>query len=332
MTGRMGGGKVLVTGSSGHLGEALVRVLREQGREVVGLDVLDSPFTTVVGSIGDRDLVRRNLRGVDTVLHPATLHKPHVGTHDRRAFVDTNVTGTLVLLEEAVAAGVRCFVFTSTTSAYGRALSRAPGEPAAWITEDVVPVPRNIYGVTKTAAEELCELVHRDHGLPVVVLRTSRFFPEADDRDDVREAYPDGNVKANEYLYRRVDVADVVDAHLLAMDRAPEIGFGRFIVSATTPFTRQDLAELRTHAPAAVRRLFSDQEAEYARRGWRMFPGIDRVYVNARARADLGWSPRYDFRHVLDALKVDADPRSPLARTVGAKGYHAASTGPYPIR
>jgi nucleoside-diphosphate-sugar epimerase len=309
-----------------------VRVLRGQRREVAGLDLLDSPFTTSVGSASDRDLVRASLRGVDTVLHAATLHKPHVGTHARQAFVDANITGTLVLLEEAVAAGVRRFVFTSTTSAFGRALSPAPGEPAAWITEEVTPVPRNVYGVTKTAAEDLCELVHRDHGLPVVVLRTSRFFPEADDREDVRTGYADGNVKANEYLYRRVDLQDVVDAHLLAMDRAPAIGFGRYIVSATTPFTHDDLAELRTDAPAVVRRLFPDQEGEYARRGWRMFPGLDRVYVNARARTELGWSPRYDFRRVLDALKAGADPRSPLARAVGAKGYHAVSTGPYTVR
>ncbi len=82
-------------------------------------------------------------------------------------------------------------------------------------------------------------------------------------------------------------MADVVDAHLLAMDRAPGIGFGRYIISATTPFTRDDLVALRTDAPAVVRRRFADQEAEYARRGWRMFPGIDRVYVNAHARAEL---------------------------------------------
>ena len=123
-----------------------------------------------------------------------------------------------------------------------------------------------------------------------------------------------------------------MDAHLLAMDRAPAIGFGRYIISATTPFTRDDLVALRTDAPAVVRRRFPDQEAEYARRGWRMFPGIDRVYVNARARAELGWAPRYDFRRVLDALEADADPRSPLAVAVGAKGYHAESTGPYTTR
>lgn len=321
-----------MTGSAGHLGEALVRVLTEQGREVIGLDVLDSPHTTVVGDVSDRDVVRGCVAGVSTVLHTATLHKPHVGSHGRQAFVDTNISGTLALLEESAAAGVRSFVFTSTTSTFGRALTPRPGEPAAWITEDVVPIPRNIYGVTKTAAENLCELAHRDLGLPVLILRTSRFFPEADDRDEVRAAYEDANIKATEYLYRRVDLQDVVDAHLLAADRAPDVGFDRFIVSATTPFTRADLPELNRDAPAVVARLFPDQPAEYARRGWRMFGEIDRVYVNAHAREVLGWRPRHDFRHVLDLLRAGEDFRSPLARAVGAKGYHAVPTGPYTVR
>jgi nucleoside-diphosphate-sugar epimerase len=324
--------RILVTGSSGHLGEALVRVLRSQDREVVGLDLLASPFTSVTGSVSDRETVRRCLAGVTTVLHPATLHKPHVGSHARQEFVDTNVTGTLVLAEEAAAAGVSSFVFTSTTSTFGRALTPAPGEPAAWITEDVTPVPRNVYGVTKTAAEDMCELIHRDLGLPVVILRTSRFFPEPDDTAAVRDAYPDLNIKVNEYLNRRVDLEDVVSAHLLAAERAPELGFGRYIVTATTPFTEADLAGLRQDAPAVVWRLFPRAQAEYERRGWRMFPRLDRVYVNARARTELGWRPRYDFGHLLGLLAAGEDLRSPLARDVGAKGYHEESTGVYTIR
>ena len=324
--------RVLVTGSSGHLGEALCRVLGAEGHDVVGLDVLESRYTDVVGSIVDRECVRRCVEGVDALLHPATLHKPHVGTHTREQFVDTNVTGTLILLEEAVAAGVGRFVFTSTTSAFGRALTPPDGAPAAWITEDVAPVPRNIYGVSKVAAEDLCELVHRDHGLPCLVLRTSRFFPEADDRDELRDAYDDGNLKVNELLYRRVDLEDVVSAHRLALERAPEIGFGRYIISATTPFTRDDLAVLRTNAPEVIGRLFPDYEAIYAQRGWKMLPAIDRVYANDRARSELGWVPRYDFRHALDLLATGEDPRSRLALTVGAKGYHPVSTGPYTVR
>ena len=171
--------RVVVTGSAGHLGEALVRVVRDRGDDVTGVDIRRSPGTTVVGSVADRAVVRECVAGAGAVIHSATLHKPHVGSHSKQAFIDTNLSGTLILLEEAVAAGVGSFVFTSTTSTFGRALTPAEGEPAAWLTEEVVPRPRNIYGVTKKAAEDLCELAHAEHGPPVIVLRTSRFFPRA---------------------------------------------------------------------------------------------------------------------------------------------------------
>jgi UDP-glucose 4-epimerase len=276
--------------------------------------------------------VRAGMADVDAVVHTATLHKPHVGTHGLGDFVETNVTGTLNLLEEAVDAKVASFVFTSTTSAFGRALTPQAGDPAAWITEDVAPQVKNVYGATKTAAEDLCELVARDSGLPVVVLRTSRFFPEADDRDDLRAAYDDLNLKVNELLYRRVDLDDVVEAHRLAIQRASGLGFGRYIVSATTPFGPGDLAELAVDAPSVVRRLFGDYEQIYAARGWTMLPRIDRVYVNAKARRDLEWSPRYDFRRALDRLASGDDPRSPLSIAIGAKGYHDVTTGIYTTR
>ena len=324
--------RVLVTGSSGHLGEALMRVLPSRGHEVVGLDLLPSPYTTIVGSIARRDTVRDAVAGADAVLHTATLHKPHIGSHARAEFVECNVAGTLNLLEEAVAAGVAAFVFTSTTSAFGRALHPAAGDPAAWITEQVVPVPRNVYGATKTAAEDLCELVHRDHGLPCLILRTSRFFPEGDDRDDVRAAYSDLNLKVNELLYRRVDIEDVVDAHLLALRHAAQIGFGRYVISATTPFRPADLAGVRADLPAVLRRLVPEYEDVYAQLGWSMLGSIDRVYVNERARTELHWMPGYDFRSALARLAAGEDPRSPLALAVGAKGYHADSTGVYTVR
>ncbi|MGK9234674.1 NAD(P)-dependent oxidoreductase [Inquilinus limosus] len=325
--------KILVTGSSGHLGEALVRSLRGRGHEAVGFDLRPGPFTDLVGSVADRDGVRRAMAGAQAVLHAATLHKPHVATHGRQDFIDTNITGTLNLLEEAVAAGVGAFVFTSTTSVFGDALVPPAGAPAAWVTEEVVPVPKNIYGVTKAAAEDLCQIFHRNRGLPCIVLRTSRFFPEADDDRAKREAYADDNLKANEHLFRRVDIEDVVDAHLLALEKAPAIGFRRYIVSATTPFRPEDLAELRHDAPAVVRRRVPGFEAEYARRGWVMMPGIDRVYVNDRARAELGWRPRHDFPAVIGRLRAGGGLWSPLARLIGSKGYHAETfaEGPYPV-
>jgi UDP-glucose 4-epimerase len=313
---------ILVTGSAGHLGEALMRSLRDAGRPALGIDILPSPFTDAVGSIGDRDFVARCMNGVRAVIHAATLHKPHVATHSNQDFVATNVAGTLTLLETAAESRVHSFVFTSTTSAFGSALTPEPDEPAAWVTEDVAPIPKNIYGVTKVAAESLCELFHRRHRLPAIVLRTSRFFPEADDDSAIGESYALANAQANEMLNRRVDIADVVDAHLLAVERAGEIGFGRYIVSATTPFARDHLSELRRDAPAVVQRLFPQCAELYVSRGWRLFPTVDRVYVNHLAWTALGWRPRYDFRHVLDCLAAGNDFRSPLARAIGSKGYH----------
>lgn len=325
--------KILVTGSAGHLGEALMRTLETSDHAAIGLDIKNSPFTHRVGSITERSFVKQCMQSVDVVLHMATLHKPHVASHTRQNFVDINITGTLNLLEEAVSAGVKAFVYTSTTSVFGHVLAPPAGAPAAWITEEIVPVPKNIYGVTKLAAENLCELFRQKSCLPCIILRTSRFFPEEDDDRAKRRAYDDANLKVNELLYRRTDIEDVVSAHLLAMQMAPTIGFGRYIISATTPFTRDDLHELGTDAPAVVRRCAPRYEVEYQRRGWSMLPVIDRVYVNELARTRLGWQPRYDFGCAIGRLRDSEDFRSDLARTVGSKGYHAEafSEGPYPI-
>jgi nucleoside-diphosphate-sugar epimerase len=324
---------MLVTGSSGHLGEALMRTLRASRRAAVGLDVVPGLFTDRVGSIADRACVARCIGGVSAVLHAATLHKPHVATHAREAFVETNVMGTLILLEEAARAGVGAFVMTSTTSAFGDALKPPPGAPAAWIDERVAPVPKNIYGVTKTAAEDLCQLFRRNERLPCVVLRTSRFFPEEDDDPEARAAYADDNTKTNEYLFRRVAIEDVVDAHLLAAERAPAIGFGKYVISATTPFLPEDGAGLSADAPAVVSLRAPGWEDEFARRGWRMFPNIDRVYDNALARRELGWRPKWDFAAIVGRLGETGDIRGPLAREIGVKGYHAErfEGAPYPV-
>lgn len=245
-----------------------------------------------------------------------------------------NITGTLNLLEEAVESGVECFVFTSTTSVFGDALVPPPGQPAAWITENVTPIPKNIYGLTKAAAEGLCRLCHKNEGLPCIVLRTSRFFPEDDDNRQMREAYTGDNLKANEYLFRRVDLEDAVTAHLQAAERARDIGFGTYIISATTPFLPGDRKDLRRDAPSVVQRRVPGYQEQYERRGWKMSPSIDRVYVNERARKDLGWNPIYDFGYVVDRLRAGEDFRSPLAQIVGSKGYHSEifAEGPYPVK
>ncbi len=169
---------ILITGSSGHLGEALMRRFRADGRPARGVDIKRSPFTDHVGSIADRDFVRRCMTGVDAVIHAATLHKPHVATHSNQDFVETNITGTLVLLEAALAVGVRAFIYTSTTSAFGAALVPAPGEPAAWITEDVAPVPKISMASPRSPRRTCASFSHVRRNWPSLCCARPGSFPK----------------------------------------------------------------------------------------------------------------------------------------------------------
>ena len=324
---------ILVTGSSGHLGEALVRTLKGLGHQVTGLDVKPSPYTDIVGDIAIKYDVEKAALGTEAIIHAATLHKPHVATHSKQDFIDTNITGTLNLLEVASMIKTRAFIMTSTTSTFGDALTKNPGEPAVWIDEEVVPKPKNIYGVTKLAAENLCELYYRNAKLNCIILRTSRFFPEEDDKKERRAAFSADNLKVNETLYRRADIADMVSAHLCALDRAVDIGFGKYIISGDTPFQKSDLIQLGTDAKIVLAKYFPDYPEIYARLNWQMFSSIDRVYCNQKAKRELLWSPKYTFDYILSHLKQGLPYQSELALEVGSKGYHdrAFSHGPYPV-
>lgn len=301
---------ILVTGSSGWLGQALVPRLARDGHRVVGLDPEVGATTSVVGSVVDRALVRRIIRdeGIEAIVHAAARHKPHIETHDNSEFVAVNVQGTLNLLEEAVAPGSRVdrFVFTSTMSLMisqqirdGKA---GGAREAAWIDETMTPLkPRNIYGVTKLAAEDLCRLFNYLHRLPILVLRTSRFFPE---EDDMAHAIAQGaeNTKANEFLFRRLSVEDAAEAHVVALAKAKDLGFDTFIISAATPFNRLDCRELIADAPSVVARYFPEYRKLYEARGWTMFDTIDRVYDSSKAARVLGFACRTNFREILGDL------------------------------
>ncbi|EJL24085.1 NAD(P)-dependent oxidoreductase [Novosphingobium sp. AP12] len=299
--------RVLLTGSSGWLGRHLAPLLGSRGHDVVGLDVTPGAATTIVGSVADRDLVFQTVahHGIEAVIHGGALHKPDIARFPRQAFVDVNVTGTLNLLEAAAEAGHARFVFTSTTSLMVRGDVRAgAGEQGAWwMDESFGPIaPRNVYGITKRAAEDLCRLVSRESGMAVAILRTGRFFPE----DDDTHAVPSGpNLKANEFLNRRLTVADAALAHLAALERIE--GCETFVLSAPPPFVRIDAAELATDARAVIARHFPDAEALYARAGWVLPERIERVYDPAKAERLLGWRARTDFAAILDALRCGAE-------------------------
>lgn len=300
--------RVLLTGAAGWLGRHLYPMLKAHGHSPVGLDLAEGACVDVRASVCDRPTLAAlfERHRFDAVIHAAALHKPDIARFPAQAFIDVNVTGTLNLLQEAAARPACRFVFTSTTSLMiSQAIREEKSEQAVWLDETAGPLePRNIYGATKLAAEGLCRVQHLETGLPTVILRTSRFFPENDDTvtDPAGE-----NLKAVEYLYRRASVEDMARAHIHAMEHAPTAGFGLYLVSAPTPFTRSDLKALKADAAAVIRRRHPDVDARFAARGWRLPASIGRVYDGSRIQRDLGFEYKTSFGDLLKALpELDA--------------------------
>lgn len=305
--------RILLTGSSGWLGRFLAPRLRSAGHEVVGLDVAPGTDTQVIGTVADRALIDRAFadHGIEAVIHSGALHKPDIARYPVQAFVDANVTGTLNLLEAAKAAGHDRFLFTSTTSLMISKTIRAGkaggARAAAWLDEESGPLePRNIYGVTKLAAEHICRLAHIESGLNVAILRTGRFFPEDDDMAHAID-HDGPNTKANEFLNRRLTVEDAAEAHVVALERAKGLGCETFVLSAPTPFAREEAEELMADAPAVIARYFPDAGDLYAKAGWTLPAHIDRVYDAAKAERMLGFRCATDFAAVLAALRTSAE-------------------------
>ena len=282
--------RVLVTGSSGRVGAAIAAALSTDC-EVLGLDLAAGPFTTHRGSIEDADLVTKVVQGAVAVVHVASLHAPHLGRESDSRFRAVNVGGTRILLEAALRHGVRRFVYTSSTSLYGRALE--PAGEAVWVTEELQPLPRDIYDHSKLEAEALVREA-AGGGLQCTALRISRCFPEPE------------RLVATYRLYRGVDPRDVAAAHRLALNRS-----GRrwevFNVSAQSPFGRADCTALLADAPKVLRRRLPWIEAAYRDRGWPLPAQIDRVYVIDKAARLLGYSPRFNFDTLFHTLQSRQD-------------------------
>ena len=303
--------RILLTGSSGWLGIHLAPRLMQLGHEVTGLDVAPGKHTNIVGSVADRSLVDMVFADhrIEAVIHAGALHKPDIARYPAQAFVDVNVTGTLNLLEAAARAGHDRFVFTSTTSLMisdqVRAGKSGGAAEAFWLDEEYGPLkPRNIYGVTKLAAEHLCRLYSANHGLAVAILRTGRFFPED---DDTLEQPGGPNLKANEFLNRRLTVEDAADAHIAALEKIGGMGCETFLLSAPPPFDRSEAAELMRDAPAVIARKFPEVEEVYRRQGWVLPERIERVYDPSKAERLLGFRCKTDFAAILSAL-ADGKP------------------------
>jgi nucleoside-diphosphate-sugar epimerase len=276
--------KIVLTGSSGRVGRSIYTVIAHQ-HEIIGVDRTPFSTTSLLADINDSSRLREALQGADAVIHTAALHAPHVGIIADAEFHRINVEATRNLARLAVEAGVGRFVFTSTTALYGQAVEAGK---CAWLDENTQPRPRTIYHRTKLQAERTLEEI-ASSGFSVRVLRMARSFPEPADQMAVYR------------LHRGVDIRDVADAHLLALDN-PGDPFQTFVVCAATPFLVEDRSALASDAPALIRLRAPDLALAFERRGWRLPKTIDRVYDSGKARRLLGFAPKHGFGEVLAQL------------------------------
>ena len=284
--------KVLVTGTSGRIGGAIAARLSLH-HQVSGFDLRPGALTAVTGDLRDTALLARELPGVEAVVHTAALHVPDLARRTAQEFREVNVDATRRLLQACGEAGVRRFVYTSTTSLYGDAM--LPQAAAVWVTEALAPRPRDVYDETTLAAEEACRQASRA-GLACTALRMSRCFPE------------EARLVAVHRLYRGVDAEDVAQAHELAL-AAPAESFAVYNVSAPPPFRESDCTRLLEDAAAVVQERLPWAAAEFARRGWQLPASIDRVYVVDRAITALGYRPLHDFASLFRRPAPQPGPR-----------------------
>lgn len=277
--------KVLVTGSSGQLGSATVNHLKSYQHDVYGIDVIPSATTDELIDIKDKSSVEKVTRGFDAIIHTAAVHGKHYElNYPREAFIETNIKGTLHLLNACVKNEVNKFLYTSTTSIYGSAL--VDDEKAVWVDELLTEKPRDIYDITKQTTEQLCKDFFYKEGLQTSVYRVGRFLPE------------DDNLKINHRLYRGLDERDGAEALRLALDTVFD-DFEIFNISSGSPFHQADLISLK-HAPVdVILKYFPEAAAIYQRKNWIFPKSIDRVYVCDKAGQILGYEPQFTFEYLL---------------------------------
>lgn len=279
--------QIVVTGANGDLGKVIMSYFTDLGLPVYGIDLEAGPWVQEVLDIRQQHAVERVLKNANSVIHTAALHARHLDLgYSRAAFVETNIQGTLNLLEAAQQHGLSKFIYTSSTSIYGDAM--VDEQQAVWVDEQLKEQPRDIYDITKQAAEQLCKDFYDEHGMQTCVLRVSRFLPEPD------------QVLTNHRLYRGLDLRDAALAHKLALD-TDLAQFELFVISSQSPFTPDDLRQLKLDAPGVIKRYFPQAMEFYASRNWTLPQTIDRVYAVDKARTILGYKPLYNFDHLISS-------------------------------
>lgn len=279
--------RILVTGAAGLIGSGVAARLATN-HDVIGLDLRLGQNVDIVADCFDVAEWRDRVGPIDAIVHAAALHAPHVGKHSNAEFRRANVDATERLLELAIASNASHFVLTSTTSLYGHALQSS--NQAAWVDEQLQPLPRDIYDETKLEAERL--VTSAGGQMTVTSLRMSRCFPEPTE------------AMAWYRLYRGIDRRDVAEAHALSVVRSGPPA--TYVISSATPFEQQDCNELFTGAPSVIDRRCPGLIERTTAFDWQPPRSIDRVYDSGLAMRELGFSPRYGIEACLEG---DWDPR-----------------------
>jgi len=201
------------------LGEALMRSLEDTSHEATGLDIQEFAVHSLRGIDRGSAASSNSACKVWTWFYTRQrCHKPqHCVAHTRQDFVDTNISGTLNLLEEAVSAGVKSFVFTSTTSVFGHALT-PPSRCAGGVDYGGGrnPSPKTSMALQKLAAENLCQTAPTRAVVACIRSQDVALFPEDDDNRNGTVYFDEANLKVNE--------VSSIGAQTSRMSSVPHVG------------------------------------------------------------------------------------------------------------
>jgi UDP-glucose 4-epimerase len=247
----------LVTGGAGFMGSHVAKNLLRLGHEVVVLDDLSGGFVENVpegaifikGSILDEEVIERlfSKHGFSYVYHLAAYAAEGLSHYIKRFNYRNNLIGSVNLINAAVNYNVECFVFTSSIAVYGAGQSP--------MTEDMIPIPEDSYGIAKLAVEQELKVSHEMFGLDYVIFRPHNVYGERQNigdryrnvvgifmnqllRDEPMSIFGDGTqMRAFTHIS---DVAPVIAA---SVDR-PSARNQIFNVGADVPYTVNNLAEV----------------------------------------------------------------------------------------
>ena len=277
--------KIIVTGGSGFLGTALCKQLRLAGHEVKNLDLRTSATEqTEIIDIREQAQLSGMFVGADAVFHLAALIEAGESVKTPQSFIDTNLTGTLNVLEAMRQSGVKKILFSSSAAIYGEPLTTP-------ITEDQRTLPISPYGMTKLAMEALISSYVYNYGFTGVALRYFNLYGPGENHQPETHAIPrfidqlrhdheitiwgDG-LHQRDYLY----IDDVVRAHLLALSL--EGGYHYMNLASSKPSTVLDLVQHLAEILQKTPRIkhFPDR------------PGDPRILFASAEKAQklLGWS------------------------------------------